>query len=283
MTANQIEFVRIVGNERRAGATLQSVSRHWQSGKECFLFISPHDDDAVLGGGLFMQLAQLEKTPVHILIVTDGAMGYCSKEEKSIISDIRRKETFACYQSLGIPKENITWLGFPDCQLNSYTGRRPAEANDKTQIEGFTGLQNAFTHHLRRIRPSQCFLPTSGDLHPDHVIVHSELLISLFHATGSIWPELGTPLEKPPYVHEFGVYCDFPEPPSFRIRTPQEYLDKKLNAITAFKSQRQISSLIDIVRRSGSEEYLRELHFKLYQPTAYRDRFEKKDSIPYLR
>ncbi|MFA6175702.1 MAG: PIG-L family deacetylase [Phycisphaerae bacterium] len=283
MTANQIEFVRLVGNERRAGSTLQSVSRHWQSGKECFLFISPHDDDVVLGGGLFMQLAKLENVPVHILIVTDGTMGYCSKEEKDTISDIRRKETFACYQSLGIPKENIVWLGFPDCRLNSYRGRRPAEPSDKAQIEGFTGLQNSFTYYLRKIRPTQCFLPTSSDLHPDHVIVHSELLISLFHGAGTIWPELGMPLEKPPYVHELGVYCDFPEPPSLRIRTPQEFLDKKLKAIAAFESQKQIGSLIDIVRKSGPEEYLRELHFKLYQPTAYRDRFEKKDSIPYLR
>ena len=46
----EVEFVRLVGNERRVGPTLKSVSHHWQGDRECFLFISPHDDDIVLGG-----------------------------------------------------------------------------------------------------------------------------------------------------------------------------------------------------------------------------------------
>jgi len=78
----EIEIVRLVGDERRVGPTLESVSRHWQGKKERFLFISPHDDDVVLGGGLLLQLARMEDVPVHIIIVTDGAMGYCSIEEK---------------------------------------------------------------------------------------------------------------------------------------------------------------------------------------------------------
>ena len=81
----EIELVRLVGNERRVGSTLASVSRHWQHEKECFVFVSPHDDDVVLGGGLMMQLAKHENVPVHIMIVTDGSMGYCSMEEKDTI------------------------------------------------------------------------------------------------------------------------------------------------------------------------------------------------------
>ncbi|NLE28471.1 MAG: hypothetical protein GX629_02230, partial [Phycisphaerae bacterium] len=73
----EFEFIRLVGNERRVGPTLASVSRHWQGEKECFAFFSPHDDDVVLGGGLMMQLAKRENVPVHIVIVTDGSMGYC--------------------------------------------------------------------------------------------------------------------------------------------------------------------------------------------------------------
>src|SRR5512146_1677096 len=128
---NDFEFVRLVVTERRVGPTLESVSRHWQGQKERFLFISPHDDDAVLGGGLLIQLARRENVPVHILIVTDGSMGYCSFEEMTTISYIRSKEAFDCYQSLGIPKENIVCAGFPDCQLSGYRGRRRAMSDDK--------------------------------------------------------------------------------------------------------------------------------------------------------
>lgn len=280
---NQTEFVRIVGEERRVGETLASVSRHWLGNKEKFLFISPHDDDVVLGAGLFIQLALKEKVPVYLLIVTDGTMGYCSRQQKDTIADIRRKETEECYKTLGIPQENIIWLGFPDCRLNYYRGRRPAKSDDAAVLEGFSGLQNSFTHWIRNIAPSQCFLPTSSDLHPDHRIVHEEFLISLFHAAGNIWPELGNKIERVPYVHEMGVYCDFPQPPRLRIRSTDVQLENKLKAVGAFRSQEQIGSLVDIIRKSGPYEYLRELEFKLYQPAAYYEMFEKKHHLPFLR
>lgn len=277
--SEKIEFVRLVGNERRVGDTLQSVSRHWKDGKESFLMISPHDDDVVFGAGFLMQLAKRENVPVYILIVTDGSMGYCRNEEKSTISDVRKHETFECYQSLGIPKENIIWLGFPDCRLNYHRGRTHAEDDNPMAIEGFSGLQNSFTHYLRKIRPTQCFIPTNQDLHPDHRIVYEEFLISCFHATGDIWPELGTALSKIPYINELAVYCDFALPPTLRITTPKSYLDKKLKAMGAFRSQKQMSLLIENVRQSGAQEYLRNIEFSLYHPSTYHNMFEEKTSI----
>ena len=279
----EIEFVRLVGNERRVGPKLASVSQHWQGKKGRFLMISPHDDDAALGAGLLIQLAKRENVPVHILIVTDGSMGYCSVDEKDSIAEIRRNESFECYQSLGIPKKNIIWLGFPDCRLNNYRGREPVEPNVLLAINGFTGLQNAFTYHLRKIKPTQCFLPTCNDLHPDHRIIYEEFLISLFHAAGNIWPELGKPLSRVPYVHTFAVYCDFAAPPTLRMRTPMSYLENKLKAISAFRSQRQISSLIENVRHYGPEEYIRAIEFKLYHPASYRNQFEEKEAIRMVR
>jgi LmbE family N-acetylglucosaminyl deacetylase len=283
MSKEEIEFVRLVGNERRLGPTLATVSRHWQGDKECFLMISPHDDDAVLGAGLLIQLAKRENVPVHILIVTDGSMGYCIAEEKDTIAQIRRKESFECYQGLGVPKENIIWLGFPDCRLSTYRGRSPASPNDPVAISGFVGLQNSFAYYLRKINPTQCFLPTHNDLHPDHRIIHEEFLISLFHAAGNIWPELGKPLNRVPYVHTFAVYCDFATPPTLRMRTPAAYLEKKLKAIAAFRSQKQIYSLIENVRHCGPEEYIQAIDFKLYHPASYHDMFEEKKALGMIR
>jgi len=277
--AEDFTIVRLVGNERRIASTLSGVSKHWQGRKECFLFISPHDDDVVIGAGLLIQLARKESVPVYILVVTDGSMGYCSPEEKDSIAEIRREETFDCYESLGIPRENIIWLGFPDCRLNYCRGRRPAQTSEATAIEGFIGMQNSFTHYIRKIRPTQCFLPTSNDLHPDHKFVHEELLISIYHAGGSIWPELGKPIEKLPYVHEIACYCDFPVPPHLQIRTSPAMLQKKLDAIGAFRSQRQIRAVIDIIKNAGPVEYIRDLGFHLYSPEIYREAFEVKQGI----
>jgi len=283
MPQDDFEFVRIVGDERRVGSKLANVSRHWQDKKEHFLMISPHDDDAVLGAGLLIQLAKRENVPVHILIVTDGSMGYCSVDEKDSIAQIRRNESFECYQSLGVPREHIVWLGFADCRLNDCRGRRPAQTDSPLARGGFTGLQNSFTYHLRKIKPTQCFLPTSNDLHPDHRIIYDEFLISLFHAAGNIWPELGKPLGKVPYVNTYAVYCDFAAPPTLRMRTPTSYLENKLKAIAAFRSQKQISSLIENVRHCGPEEYIRAIDFKLYHPADYRNRFEEKKALKMVR
>ncbi len=274
--AEDFTIVRLVGKERRVASTLSGVSRHWQGKDECFLFISPHDDDVVIGSGLLIQLAMKENVPVHILIVTDGSMGYCSTEEKESITDIRRKETFECYQSLGIPKENIVWLGFPDCRLNYFRGRRPAEKGETAAIAGFVGIQNSFTYYLRKIKPTQCFLPTSNDLHPDHKFVHEELLISIYHAAGSIWPELGEPIAKHPAVHEIACYCNFPSPPHLQIRTSPELLKKKLDAIAAFRSQRQIVAVLDMIKKAGPVEYIRDFGFHLYSPDLYMEMFENK-------
>src|SRR6056297_2307288 len=77
---------------------------------------------------------------------------------------------------------------------------------------GHSGLQNSLTALLRDLRPTRVFVPTGADYHPDHQIVYRELLISLFHATGAVWPELGAPLDSPPPLYEMAIYCDFPAP-----------------------------------------------------------------------
>ena len=136
-------------------------------------------------------------------------------------------------------------------------------------------MQNAITHALRQIRPTRVFLPTGADLHPDHQIVHEEVLISLFHAQGNIWPELGPPIAEVPKVYEFAVYCDFPEPPQIRIRTPPEMLETKLQAILAFASQEQIGTLIEVQRNAGPIEYFRELEFHFYSPQKYHAMFTR--------
>ncbi len=69
---------------------------------------------------------------------------------------------------------------------------------EPSAIEGFTGLQNPFTYFLRQIRPTQVFVPTINDLHPDHKVTNEQLQISLFHSTGDIWPELGRRLTQFP-------------------------------------------------------------------------------------
>ncbi len=283
MAKQQFEFVRLVENERRVGPTLASVSRHWKQEEERFLFVSPHDDDVIIGGGLMILSAVAEKVPVHVAVVTDGSMGYCSEEEQDTISDIRKAETYAACRALGVPRANVHWLGYPDCQLPQFQGRRPARSDDPVQSHGFTGLQHSFVEVLRQVRPNQVFMPTDADLHPDHRIVHSEMMISIFHATGAIWPELGEPLERVPYIHELAIYCNYPSRPKLRIRAPKRAFERKLRAIGKFQSQKQIGELVRMLEQAGPWEYLRPVEFGLYNPGVYRDMFEIPATMPPIR
>jgi LmbE family N-acetylglucosaminyl deacetylase len=268
------KITKLHDGDRESSSSLTDASLAADGGSERFLFVSPHDDDAILGGGITMQLALSEGAEVYILIVTDGSMGYCSPEEKDTIADVRRRETYSCYNALGIASENIIWLGYPDCRINLYRGRRVAVKDDPAVFEGFTGMQNSFTRALRQIKPTRCFVPTLADLHPDHRFVYEEFMISIFHAAGTIWPELGEPMAQVPELFEMGVYCDFPKPPTIQVAAAESQLENKIKAINKFESQTQISSLVEIVRDNGAFEYFSEVGYNLYNPAKYRRLFE---------
>src|SRR5207248_6206590 len=183
------------------------------------------------------------------------------------ISAIRKAETYDSFKILGVAESQVAWIGYPDGDLYTLQGRRKHRADDEVDgIEGYVGLCNAFVHHLRRTRPARVFVPTIADLHPDHQIVNNEMMISLFHAAGAIWPELGKPLADVPKVYELAIYCDFPQPPQLEVRADAAAFETKLQGIAAYRSQLQIERIVENIRGAGPYEYLRELNFRFYSP-----------------
>lgn len=242
--------------------------------RERLLFICPHDDDGAIGAGMLIAQACQEGFDVHIGIATDGRMGYCSLSQKRAITQIRLKETLASYKLLGVSKENIHFLGFPDCSLCHYIGRRSALRGDPA-IKGFTGLQNSFTWLMRHIAPQRVFTPASTDLHPDHQAVYTDLMISIFHANGDIWPELGTPCALPE-VYEYPIYVCMDGEPAYMLAGDADLFDKKLEAIGSYVSQRQIKACVAGIRMAGAVEFFRNVHFAIYNPSVYKHLFERQ-------
>jgi len=271
--AQAITYYRRTPGATLVTANIAELFPNWQGRQERWMFVSPHDDDVVTGAGLTFQTGLAEGAEVHAVVTTDGRMGYCKFTQRRSIPDIREAEAARSFQILGLPPQNLHLLHFPDCNLNPYRGRHFATIGDPTEVEGASGLQNAYPHILRQVRPTRVFLPTPTDLHPDHRIVHEEMLISLFHAQGNIWPELGPPIESIPAVYEYATYCDFPEPPQLRIVTPEAMLETKLQAIKTYASQEQIDVLIEVQRQAGPQEYIREVKFNFYSPKQYESLF----------
>jgi LmbE family N-acetylglucosaminyl deacetylase len=268
----QFQFTRLTDRGAQRTSRLAEAMGIGDLSGQTWLFVSPHDDDLCIGAGLFMQAAIREGATVQVLIVTDGCMGYCRLEDRDRIVEIRRNETFNSFAVLGVPQNHIHYIGYPDGGLVPFIGRRRA-VSEEDAIAGYIGLQNAFTYHLRKLRPARVYVPTHTDLHPDHRIAHSELMISVFHAAGAIWPELGEPLDEPPSVGELAVYCDFVDVPNLEIIGDDEVFQTKLRSIAVYKSQIQIERLIESQRRAGPYEYVRESEFRVFTPDTYKPLF----------
>jgi LmbE family N-acetylglucosaminyl deacetylase len=271
----EITYSRRNGQELLVSTNIADVMPDWRGRQERWLFVSPHDDDVVAGGGLAFQVGVAVGAEMYAAIVSDGRMGYCRPEQRESIAAVRMAEARRSFEILGLPAGHLQFLGFADGDLDACRGRRLALPGTPTEVCGGIGLQNSLTYVVRQVRPTRVFLPTSSDLHPDHRVVHEELLISLFHAQGAIWPELGAPIAEVPRVYEFAIYCDFPAPPNIRIETPLAMLETKLAGIAAYASQEQIGTLVEVQRRIGPLEYLRELDFHFYDPSQYDSLFAR--------
>ncbi|MFO7731802.1 MAG: PIG-L deacetylase family protein [Spirochaetia bacterium] len=276
-----MQLSRLENGQLLRDEQLKRVIPHTSTYEEGWLFIAPHDDDIVIGGGLLLQQAVSEGKRIKILITTDGSMGYCDLEQMDSIADIRRRETLESFDKIGI--RDVEWLDYPDANLMRHIGRRLAAGGRQhakpEEIAGFTGLQNSFTAHLRAFRPSHVFVMSENDYNPDHKVVHQEVLISLFHAEGAIWPELGKALAERPHVYEMAAYCNFKEDPNVEIAASPAELEQKLEAVYAFQSQKQIGMLVENLKQNGPYEYLRDLGFDYYSPARYRTLFHKNESI----
>lgn len=267
------QMTRLTDGQKQRTTELSEFIGAESIADECWLFVAPHDDDLCIGAGLLIQAAVRAGVDVRVAVVTDGRLGYCRLEEQSTIVETRRAETIESFRLLDVAAEKISYLNFPDGGLTPFIGRKLFRGDDGPEIGRYTGLQNSFTAELRRQRPARVFVPSPTDLHPDHRATHSELMISLFHATGAIWPELGASLLEVPQVYELAVYCDFPEPPNLEIIAGDEIFQTKLKSVEAFQSQVQIAALVESIRQAGPYEYIREVGFPLYSAENYKPLF----------
>lgn len=240
-------------------------------GKDRLMFVSAHDDDSPIGAGLIIAQAVKEGFDVDAVISTNGRMGYCTDDQRDKIIDIRAAETMKSYEVLGVDEKNVHWLGFDDGSMYSYIGRRKAGV-DANAVKGYTGLENHLTEIIRRLKPTIIFTPSGSDLHPDHKVVYKELLISIFHASGDIWPELGEKVDLPE-IYEYPTYVKLDDDPEIMFEADAELLKKKMECIKCYESQLQIDSLVKAIEKAGPVEFFRNLNFELYDPESYKKLF----------
>ena len=121
------------------------------------LIIAPHMDDEILGCGATMLLHE-DKSRIHCIYATDGAQSPApllpwTGSINPDITKIRRQEAIDVMAGIGIPRDNLVFLDFPDGTLY----RRSRQ------------LKSRLSEEISRIDPAVVLTPFRYDLHSDHV------------------------------------------------------------------------------------------------------------------
>jgi LmbE family N-acetylglucosaminyl deacetylase len=125
------------------------------------LLLAPHVDDCVLGcGGTIALLSRPER--VHVAYATDGSRspepllpGWDGRDPHALVRD-RMAEGRRAMASLGVPEEQVHFLGFPDGELRKH---------------GST-LEASLSSLVKKIGPDRVLAPFRFDRHPDHLALN---------------------------------------------------------------------------------------------------------------
>jgi LmbE family N-acetylglucosaminyl deacetylase len=118
-----------------------------QNGQKILIFV-PHPDDETIGVGGYIAQAIQAGAEVKIVLVTDGDF---HNNEATRYAEFRQAT-----QLLGVPENNLVFLGFPDSKLNT---------------TGEAILQNALAQQITQYNPDIVITPYAVDDNPDHAAI----------------------------------------------------------------------------------------------------------------
>lgn len=169
---------------------------------DSLMVIAPHCDDELLGCGGIIQRALQKGIPVKVVVVTNGdgfrwaairnfRRPFISHRRFRKFGELRQQESIAALERLGLARESIYFLGYPDRGLqhlwrdywhheNHYFSRftkaktNPYQATYKPERE-YTGqnLVADLKEILFKHQPTKMFVASTHDDHADHWAVYN--------------------------------------------------------------------------------------------------------------
>lgn len=119
---------------------------NWQG--KTILVVTPHPDDETFSAGGTLALLARNENNIQILIYTsDNAGSNDPTMTKERLAEIRKAEEEEACRILGIPKKNITWLGYDDGMLEYVDAKE---------------LTKQVVREIRRHRPDAIFTIDPG-------------------------------------------------------------------------------------------------------------------------
>jgi LmbE family N-acetylglucosaminyl deacetylase len=142
------------------------------------LLVAPHPDDESLACGMALQAAVRAGAAVRVVYATDGDNNpwpqrfierkwRIKKADRLRWGKLRQREAEAALITLGLQAEDACFLGLPDQGLTDRLMRDPAS------------LLSRFARCIEDFAPTDMFLPSTADAHPDHNALAVALLLIL--------------------------------------------------------------------------------------------------------
>jgi LmbE family N-acetylglucosaminyl deacetylase len=196
------------------------------TGKSILIF-TPHPDDETFSMGGTLAMLSRNRNQIHIVIFTNDNKGSLDLEmTRERLARIRRAEEEKACNLLGIPKENIHWLGYDDGDLEY--------ANPQI-------LRGEVARFIKLYRPDVVFAPDPGSIwnqwhKTDHRmaanITNDAFIAAEFHL---YYPQhLLDENLKPFYVKERYFY--YSQEPNYEVDITKVF-DLKMQAALAHVSQ----------------------------------------------
>ena len=207
------------------------------------LVFAPHPDDETLGAGGMIQEAVRAGAEARVLYLTNGEhnqLAFIVYEKWLVIKQkaliemgkMRQREAAAAMKLLGLPEENLIFMGYPDFGslmiFLRYWGETRPFKNMLTRISNVP-YDNALSPNapykgeailwdvesvLRKFRPTRIFVTNPVDTNRDHRAAYLFLQVALWNLKGQI-PD--------PQVYPYVIHCyGWPKPRNYR---PYLYLD----------------------------------------------------------
>ena len=228
------------------------------------IVVAPHPDDEVLGAGGLIQQACAIGAEVHVIYLTSGDHNqiafklyklrlHLSPSQYIAFGEIRNREAAAAMALLGLTRDQLTFLGYPDygtMQIwRDHWGDTPAFRSDATHTGQSYRPENVvanFVELFRRIRPTKVFVTHPADTNPDHRAAANFVRLAALEVAAE---------QKPPQLYYYVVHFGrWPFPyhyhPENELDPPQQLLDDgdwRQYFLVAFARADEIFATIDVL------------------------------------
>lgn len=139
----------------------------WGTASKSALVIAPHPDDETFGCAATIARKTAAGSTVSVCVVSDGGAFTTDEMTPAELVSMRRENFDNACSILGIEKNDVSLLDFPDRGLE----------------EAYPRVVAAITEVIDRVKPDEIFLPTRHDAHPDHRTVNRAAYEAIARAT----------------------------------------------------------------------------------------------------